>query len=495
MSMRKLVIGSSNIYRFHEHLDKEDQESTEVQKCTRMIQFEALMEALDESKPLVVVSVIENFVCEAVGETTVKEEIESIATGVLNKFVEIVEITAKRLPHTNFAIVEPMSRPAVTWYSQGEEGFRSVYSNMIKGRNLKNVGLITMEDLPSQIFDKMGVHLTVMAGRMFVEAVIYFSNCFFKERLNVENPEIMEVTPGGSGSGNLIPLLTNPIVEVRERTIVEQLADIRDVMEDRMANDNRILARIREELDFTANQKKEDRIVISGMTVGRIQRPAGRVEFLAWIRGIVCETIEKIVEGSGSGVQFVAPGRSFGLEIPMCEVKMKDKEIAQKIRREFGKLRKEGKLTGRLFISNSVTLATRVRLEILRAVAKKCSNKNEDMYCMGFTSRPVLQVKRKDGSGQSALTFVDAISKYGNKVREADLTLAYERAGLTFRGQMAQNFVVMTDKGVKVGARGMRGGAGAGPLVLSGANEKTLGNKRPLEPTTQSNESSKRPSV
>ena len=87
------MIGSSKIYRFHEHLDKEDQESTEVQKCTRMIQFEALMEALDESKPRVVVSVIENFVCEAVGETTVKGEIESIATSVLNKFVEIVEIS------------------------------------------------------------------------------------------------------------------------------------------------------------------------------------------------------------------------------------------------------------------------------------------------------------------------------------------------------------------------------------------------------------------
>ena len=145
------------------------------------------------------------------------------------------------------------------------------------------------------------------------------------------------------------------------------------------------------------NQKKEDRIVISGMTIVLIPRPAGRVEFRAWLRGIVCETIERIVEGSGAGVQFVAPGRNFGLEIPMCEVKMRDKEIAQKVRRKFGKLRKEGKLTGRHFISNSVTLATRVRLEILSDVAKKCSNNTEDMFCMGFTSRPVLQVKRKDG--------------------------------------------------------------------------------------------------
>ena len=50
---------------------------------------------------------------------------------------------------------------------------------------------------------------------------------------------------------------------------------------------------------------------------------------------------------------------------------------------------------------------------------------------MGFTSRPVLQVKRKDGSGQSALTFVDAISRYEGRIKEAELSLAYERAGMT----------------------------------------------------------------
>jgi hypothetical protein len=257
------------------------------------------------------------------------------------------------------------------------------------------------------------------------------------------------------------------------------LAEIRDNLEDRQANDNRIFARIREELDFTANQKKEDRVVISGM-LSTLARPAGQIEFRAWIRGIVGETLNEIVPNSGAGVQFVAPSRSFGNEIPMCEVKMKDKELAFKIRKEFGRLRKEGKLTGRLFISNSVTLATRVRLEILRAIAKKCSSGVEDMFCMGFTSRPVLQVKRKDGGGQQALTFVDAIARYGGRVKESELSLAYERAGLTFRGQMAQNFVVLTDKGVREGGRGGKGGASAGRPTLTGGNTVKGGIKRAL---------------
>ena len=56
-------------------------------------------------------------------------------------------------------------------------------------------------------------------------------------------------------------------------------------------------------------------------------------------------------------------------------------------------------------------------------------------------------------SAQQVLTFVDAIARYGGRVSEMDLTLAYERAGSTFKGQMEQNFVVLTEKGVKEGGR------------------------------------------
>ena len=49
---------------------------------------------------------------------------------------------------------------------------------------------------------------------------------------------------------------------------------------------------------------------------------------------------------------------------------MKEKGWAEKIRKEFGKMRREGKtVRGGIFIANSMTLATRVRLEILRAMA------------------------------------------------------------------------------------------------------------------------------
>ena len=95
------------------------------------------------------------------------------------------------------------------------------------------------------------------------------------------------------------------------------------------------------------------------------------------------------------------------------------------------------------------------------------------MYVHGCTSCPVLQVK-PNGGPQLALTFVDAVVRYGGRVNDADLALAYERAGMSFVGQMRQNFVIFTDKGVRKGGRQPRGGGVAGRVVLTGGNQRAL---------------------
>ena len=120
--------------------------------------------------------------------------------------------------------------------------------------------------------------------------------------------------------------------------------------------------------------------------------------------------------------------------MPICEVKIKEMEWATKLKRTFGQMRKVGKVEGRIFVKNCVTMGTRVRLKILRAIAQKCSNAAVDMFVMGFSSRPVLQVKRKDGGNPMVLTFVDAVAKYGKNLKGADLSFAYERAGNSFNG-------------------------------------------------------------
>jgi hypothetical protein len=112
--------------------------------------------------------------------------------------------------------------------------------------------------------------------------------------------------------------------------------------------------------------------------------------------------------------------------------------------------KKAGVDFGRTFLANSVTLTTQVRIDILKAVARKFSSEGEDLYVTAFASRPVLQVKQKKEQGRTmAYTFSDAIQKYGEGLRESNLGEAYRRAGSVFKGQLQQIFVLLKSKRIQ----------------------------------------------
>jgi hypothetical protein len=52
---------------------------------------------------------------------------------------------------------------------------------------------------------------------------------------------------------------------------------------------------------------------------------------------------------------------------------------------------------GKILIANSVTLVTRVRIDIQKAMAKKNKTQREILSASAFVSRPVIHVRSKDG--------------------------------------------------------------------------------------------------
>ena len=174
-----------------------------------------------------------------------------------------------------------------------------------------------------------------------------------------------------------------------------------------------VTARMREEIDHMLNVKKENKIVLTGL-VTKIAMPTDRNEQKKWLMDIVGEALEFLLPGAAADIQFNTPGRKFANGVPtMVETQMKTREAAIAVRKEYAKKKKAKVDMGNLFVANSVTLATRVRTDILKAIGNKCSNGETDMFVVSFTSRPILQVKKKDGSGQYALTFADAVARFG----------------------------------------------------------------------------------
>jgi hypothetical protein len=152
----------------------------------------------------------------------------------------------------------------------------------------------------------------------------------------------------------------------------------------------------------------------------------------------------------------------------MVEIRFDTKETAKSVRRAFVEKMKKGEQFGKLHIANSVTLATRVRVEILRAIAKQFTvSGSEEMYVVGYNSRPVMHIKTSETTKPHTLTFADAITRYGKKLNLENLDEAYRKAGKAFGGQLSQNFVVLTDNKEEVSA-------------VSSTDPKNQGKKRPL---------------
>ena len=71
------------------------------------------------------------------------------------------------------------------------------------------------------------------------------------------------------------------------------------------------------------------------------------------------------------------------------------------------------------------------------------------MYVKQFTSRPVMVIKPSNGR-EFALTYVDLIQRYGEELDRTKLSQAYRRAGVAFRHQLQQTFVVLIDQNKKI---------------------------------------------
>jgi hypothetical protein len=64
--------------------------------------------------------------------------------------------------------------------------------------------------------------------------------------------------------------------------------------------------------------------------------------------------------------------------------------MALRIRKLFAEKKKAGEDFGKMYITNSVTLATCVRINIMRALAKKFATETTEMF---VSSRPVMHAK------------------------------------------------------------------------------------------------------
>jgi len=139
----------------------------------------------------------------------------------------------------------------------------------------------------------------------------------------------------------------------------------------------------------------------------------------------------------------------------VIEARFESKEIAAGIREAFGKKKKDMRLSGvvpdilnGVNVNLSLTRETRVRIEVLKALAKiVSSNTTRDVtaYVMQYSPRPLLKVVIKKGESNFARVYgyTEAIEyvKENWTISDQDLFEAYNKAGNMKR--LEQKFVIL----------------------------------------------------
>jgi hypothetical protein len=453
----RCLIGSSNVSRFYKSEDFPNFTICNMTKCCTMETFMARMDSLEEEENEVIVSVLENFFCDAVGNIKDEKQIDEKIEEVLTEFLKVVETAAKRLVNTKFALSQPIRRPRDKWYTARLHAITKKFCDGIGKIGLDNVSWIEAPREAEQIFEDFGVHLTKESGIFFVESLMSKATEFFNAEMVVLPMDVEDET-----EEEIIPLEVNGKKKKTGRidSIEKDLGEFRADVLRRRHFDSMVTMRLSENQDVEQNKAREDRIVINGLT-NPVPCPTGYEDKEKWLKDMVAPLVDSIVPESSKEIAFINLAGNKERDIPLCEVKFKNRDIAIKIRREFAAKKKGGKDFGRLAVFNSVTLATRVRIEVLWAIAKKRGSEKEIATVQSYVSKPTLIIKDKEGKRKPLkLGYADAINRFGKTLREGDLASAYRKAGTSFQNVLQQNFVVLHDLNKsKVGPWGGKGGA------------------------------------
>lgn len=245
----------------------------------------------------------------------------------------------------------------------------------------------------------------------------------------------------------------------------------------RRAQDNLVFARLKEDQDFSYNKNREDRFTVTGLKVSS-PPPKDALErkefFRTLLAGLILEACPELTPQPKILDVFV--NMRYGRGTPFIEARLDTVSAASTFRVAAAKLAKvDGSSFSGLFVANSVTLTTRVRIEILRAIAKRLTTENEEAFVQGFSSRPMLHYQTRDhvphptaGTNRS-YSFVEAVGRWGAQLTTVELLPAYRRARPAFIGSLEQYFVVLKE------SEPIDPACGFDQLFASGSNSYPLG--------------------
>jgi hypothetical protein len=289
--------------------------------------FSAYMVDIGVECKAVLISVIENFIVDAVGADII--EPEAAIDKCIMDYLEVIQQSITKHPSVKFGIVMPLTRPAVSWYQERvnlitrflEDGVK----RMISDKRANNVVSIRCPPEESQQFDPDKIHLTKASSKIFLDIILGSAENFFKSEF-VDFEDLNE-------SGEIFCEPNSQHLKDLEDRLKRLETTMRAQADKNIANDL-MFARSREETDAGTNKIKEDRLVMNGLKSSTPLPDDSRLRIEA-LKKIAAEIFLILVPDFQGKIIYLSQGKNQGEPIPMVEVRLDKPEFAIAIRKAY----------------------------------------------------------------------------------------------------------------------------------------------------------------
>ena len=455
------LIGDSNI---RNHVNKNSiranpgLKAAQVLSCGNFSIFPATLEKVRSSSTACIIACVTNFICDAEGPPTVSLRVDP----VLQDFRSAILDACSANPERTYLVSPPMYRTSPIWYREGLPEILNLFSQVLVSEKPANLHLLSSFATPD--FEADGVHLTAYSG---LEFILHLFDGSSELLARLELPQEVQVSKGSESTR---------VLEDRVMVLEQDHRRLNRVVEKKTAADA-------EMADFLANERSEDFFVISGLP-----RISDDLVGKAWQDEAVKEVSGAIVKLMGRSLPIVyvknSTARHKNAEITYS-VQMASIADSSTIRKKFGSYF----LTGsdkrpdaiKYFnISNFVTPETRIRISILKLIARKYreSNPGSKVSVIGYAPRPRIKiVPAASASDRRVLSFnyAEAVQKLPCSFSASEIDPIVSRINPRLLGQVRSIFVVISDDQVrkKIRAGGSGHGHGSAAQSESGAGDES----------------------
>ena len=414
--------------------------SAQVLVCGRREIFAQSLRSVKRETTVCVVSCVSNFLTSSDDTTsTISLRVDPIFDEVFSA----VLVECETFPSRHYLLCPPMYRQSPLWYRDNLAEVMRRFSAASKRFSHANMRL--MPSFPSPTYEADGVHLTAYSGLEFV------LHLFDASKLIIES--------------------LSASVDVREATVSEASRLIEDRMM-ALEQDHRRLSGVvelktavdSEADDFLANERMLNTIVVSGLTP--IQ---GRLSGKEWQERAQRNVLDvlKTLMNKDYRLRVVRNSTGMAPSAPTTyTVEFYNVEDPAEIRSKFGTFFAGGAdrrppALSRISIQNSVTKATRIRISILKLLAKRYQSSNPDgkAQVIGYNPRPLLRITPPDSAKDRRIrsfNFIEAIQKFPTNFTEEEIGSITKRAYASFPNKLRSTFVVLSDDFPGLGSRPTR---------------------------------------